>query len=97
MARYDVYRAGKVLVLDVQASLLDTLATRIAVPLIPAAQAPKPIKGLNPVFEFLDAPHVLLTQALAAVPLNEMRPTGHSLDAHHDEILRALDLLLTGF
>jgi toxin CcdB len=97
MARHDVHRLGKTLVLAVQAPLLDALATRIVIPLIPEAKAPRPIGELNPIFTVQDQKYVLLTQALAAVPLKELGRAVDSLDAQHDAIMRALDLLLTGF
>jgi toxin CcdB len=97
MARYDVHRLGKALVLDAQAALLDQLATRVVIPLIPETKASRPIGELNPVFTVLGERYVLLTQALAAVPLKELGRAVGSLDAQHDEITKALDLLLTGF
>jgi toxin CcdB len=97
MARYDVHRLGKALVLNVQASLLDDLATRVVIPLIPEGKAPRPIGELNPVLTLQGERYVLLTQALATVPLKELEKTTGSLDSHHDEIAKALDLLLTGF
>lgn len=97
MALYDVHRLGPSLVLDVQATLLDGLATRIVIPLIPETKVAQPIGELNPVFTHQGKKYLLLTQALAAVPLREMGKPISSLDAHHDEIAKALDLLLTGF
>lgn len=97
MARFDVCRIGNSLVLDVQANLLDSLATRVVVPLIPEARAPKPIRDLNPVFEIEGASHVMAMQALAAVPVKELRRTGLSLAAQQNAITKALDVLLTGF
>ena len=100
MARLDVYprpgRNRRGYVLDVQVSLLDSLATRVVVPLVLQAKAPPPIKDLNPVFDIAGAAYVMVTQALAAVPSKELRKAELSLDAHHDEILRALDILLVG-
>ncbi len=102
MARFDLYRMpGKGrdgFVVDVQADLLDQLATRVVVPLVPLGDAPPPIRDLNPVLEVEGRPHVLLTQALASVPLRELpRPVVGSVEDHRDDITRALDLLLTGF
>jgi len=100
MARLDVYRmpgrdAGYVL--DVQAALLSHLNTRVVVPLLPATAAPPPIRELNPVFDIGGAPHVMVTQALAAVPLRELGAVRLSLDAEYDQVTRALDILLVGF
>ena len=97
MARYDLHQLGKTLVLDVQAPLVDFLTTRVVIPLALEAKAPRPIGELNPVFTLQGETYVLQTQALATVPLKELGKAMGSLDAHHDEIAKALDLLLTGF
>jgi len=101
MARLDVYPMpgprGVGYVLNVQASLLDHLGTRVVVPLVPAERTSPPIKELNPVFDIDGEPHVMVTQALAAVPLNELKRARFSLDTHHEAITRALDILLIGY
>jgi toxin CcdB len=101
MARLDVYAmpgaAGRGYVIDVQASLLDHLASRAVVPLLPLAQCPPPITELNPVFEIDGTPHVMLTQAIAALPVRELRKPVTSLDRQHDAVTRALDILLIGY
>jgi toxin CcdB len=101
MARFDVYamagRGGVAYVLDVQASLLEHLGTRVVVPLVPLAKAPPPIKELNPLFDIEGEPHVLLTQAMAALPQTELKKPALSLDVHHDRITKALDILFTGY
>lgn len=84
-------------VLDVQADLLSQLATRAVVPLLPLVVAPLAIRDLNPVFEIEGGPHVMLTQAIASVPAREMGRPVMSLGAHRDDVLRALDILLSGF
>jgi toxin CcdB len=54
------------------------------------------IRDLNPVFEIDGQRHVMLTQAIATVPRRELRFAVSSLVQHHDAVLRALDILLTG-
>lgn len=100
MARLDVYpmpgrRTGGYVV-DVQADLLSDLATRVVAPLVPRDSAPLPIRDLNPVFDILGQPHVMLTQAMAAVPVRELRAPVASLAGAHDAVLRALDVLMVG-
>jgi toxin CcdB len=101
MPRFDVYpmpgkgRAGYVV--DVQADLLSHLATRVVVPLLPLAGAPPPIADLNPVVEIEGIPLVLAVQALAAIPLRELKRPVASLADRQDQVTRALDTLLTGF
>jgi len=102
MARFDLYampgRGAKGYVLDVQADLLSHLATRTVVPLLPADKAPPPIRGLNPIFTISGQPHVMLTQAIAAMPRKEMGRPIIGLDGtDYDSASHALDILLTGF
>lgn len=99
MSRLDVHpmpdgAAGYVV--NVQADLLSQIATRTVIPLLPEADAPKPISGLNPVFDIEGKRHVLITQAIASIRGHELKRTVCSLDEHHDQIVRALDLLLVG-
>ena len=100
MARFDLYRmpGGRPgYVVDVQAPLLDHLATRVVLPLEPLRPTSLPIRDLNPILPISEIPHLLLAQAIATVPLRDLkRPVG-SLANHRDAIVRALDLLLTGF
>lgn len=56
-------------VVDVQPELLSCLTTRIVVPLLPVDAAPKPITDLNPIFDVDGKPYVLVTQALASIPI----------------------------
>lgn len=51
MTQYVVYETSEGYVVDVQAGLLDTLNTRLVVPLIPIDVAPAPATRLNPVFD----------------------------------------------
>lgn len=99
MAKYDVYPSpgGVGFVVDVQTDLLDGLATRVVVPLLPAGSAPIPAKLLNPVFEIGGDAHVMVTQFLSAVPVQPLRAPVSNLGERADEITRALDMLFQGF
>ena len=89
-------RSGVGFVLDVQASQLSTLKTRSVVPLLPEKEAPPRIKDLNPVFDIDGVLHVMLTQAIATVPLKELGQAVASWDDHYDDVTRALGILFTG-
>ena len=89
-------RNGSGYVLDVQAELLSYLGTRAVVPLVPQAGAPMPVRELNPGFGIDGEPHVMVTQAIASVPAKELRRAVASLGSRHDDIARALDILLVG-
>lgn len=52
MPKFDVFPnpTGNGFLLDVQTDLLSDLNTRVVVPLMPTASAPKPATRLNPTF-----------------------------------------------
>ena len=100
MARFDLHRRPRGqpgLLLNVQSDLLGPLDTRVVVPLLPPAAVPRPTRDLHPVFTIGDVPLVMATQLLAAVPYRELGRAIGNLDAEHERIMRALDMLLTGF
>ncbi len=97
MARFDLYPADLGYLLDVQADLLDNLNTRVVVPVMPFAKAPRPASILNPVFDIHEEPHVMVTQFLSAVPLHVLGKPSGSLLTRSDQITRALDFLYQGF
>ncbi len=101
MPRFDVYRLppeeGDGYLLDVQADILDQLDTRVVVPLLPPARAPKLIRELNPILRFGDTELVLVPQRIATLEMGELGRRIGTLAGAQDDIIRALDLLLTGF
>ena len=97
MARFDVYRTGDALLLDVQADSLPYLRTRLVAPMYPVDAAPRPlIDILNPILRFRNAELAMLTQYPAAVPERELGEAVGSLASERYAIGRALDMLLTG-
>jgi toxin CcdB len=98
MARFSVYENpdGGYL-LDVQADLLNHLNTRMVVPLMSMADAPKPAGTLNPVFEVNGVDCVMVTQFMAAVPASILKQQVATLEVHREEIVSAIDLLMQGF
>lgn len=99
MARYDVCPnpGGQGLLLDVQTDLLSGMTTRMVAPLLPVEQAPEPLRRLNPVFVINETRHVMLTQAMAAVPVSLLTKPLDNLSARSDDITNALDMLFQGF
>ncbi len=101
MARLDVYtrpgRDRRGYVLDVQAGLLASLATRTVVLLLPEQDLPRPIRDLNPIFAIHGEQHVMVTQTIATIPTRELGQAVASLDIDHDKVTRALDILLLGY
>ena len=98
MARFSVYsNPDGGYLLDVQANLLNHLNTRIVVPLMSVADAPKPARTLNPLFDVGGTSCVMVTQFMAAVPSSILKQHVASLESHRNEIVSALDLLMQGF
>lgn len=87
-------RAGYVV--DIQSRLLDAMATRVVIPLLPRQAAPPPAKALNPVLTIDGVEHVLMTQNIATVPLVQLRTPAGTLAMERDQIVRAIDALLSG-
>lgn len=104
MAQFDVYRnpnaasrARIPYLLDVQSNLLDSLATRIVVPLCkPDVLAGKPAERLNPAVEVEGRKLLMLTPELAGVPRKTLGEPVANLSAERAAIIAALDLVITG-
>lgn len=104
MAQFDVYenqnpetKATIPYLLDLQADLLDNLATRAVVPLITVAAMSKAAKNLNPQFKIKRITVIMSTAELAGVHLHVLGDKVCSLKEHRTEIIAALDFLFTGF
>ena len=99
MARHAVFKNpnGAGFVLDVQNDILDMVAVRVVVPLLPAAKYTKIAQRLNPEFEIGDKRYMMLTQLIAAIPVRELGERVATLKNHQDTITEALDMLFQGF
>ncbi len=99
MARFDIYRwlDGDGYLLDLQASFLSQLDTRLVVPLLPLAAAPKPAARLNPRFRIGAEDVVMVTQFMATVPRSALKNLVGNLSDHQTEIVNAVDFLMQGF
>ncbi len=83
--------------LNVQSDLIEDLATRVVVPLYPASTMKgKTLKTLAPIFEIDDKQFVMVTPQLAGVPKKLLGAAVADFSAKRDEIIAALDLLITG-
>ncbi len=83
--------------LDVQADLLDTLSTRVVIPLVAASTVGKAITHLNPKFAIEGTAVFMSTAELAGVPVRSLGKKVSSLKDQRHEIIAALDFLFTGF
>ena len=104
MAQFDVYenlneltRKDIPFLLDLQADLLNDLATRIVAPLKRASAIHKPIAHLHPAFHLLGKTLYLSAPELAGVPTSRLGKRVGSLKAHRPTIIATLDFLFTGF
>lgn len=103
MGRFDVHenpnpatRETVPFLLDVQAGLLSHLSTRVVVPLVSAAVMDKAAKYLNPQFEINGTPVVMSMAELAGVSVRNLGEKVGSLEDKRNEIIAALDFLVTG-
>jgi toxin CcdB len=104
MAQFDVYRnpnpatrARVPFLLDVQAELLVSLATRLVVPLCkPEVLGGKSAERLNPQFEVEGRTLIMLTPELAGIPRKALGERVATLADQRSIIIAALDLALTG-
>jgi len=103
MAQFDVYQnpnpaTNKAIpyYLNVQADLLDSLNTRVIVPLVREEEMGKSVKGLHLRFKVKGETVVLSTAELAGLPMRSLGDKVASLKSKRDEIIAALDLVLAG-
>ncbi len=103
MAQFDVYTNPNTktnhnipYLLDVQADLLDVLATRVVIPLHTVASIPKPARHLNPTLEINNEKLVLSTAELAGIPTAMLGKPIDNLKAHREDMIAALDFVFTG-
>ena len=93
---YPAPRAG-LYVVDIQSPLLNSIATRVVIPLVPKAAAPPVlISTLNPLFSIGGREFVLMTQNLASLPVQQLRDPVGTLSPQRDSIVRSIDALLGG-
>jgi toxin CcdB len=102
MAQFDVYKAPRggdhSLLVDVQTDFLSSMESRVVVPLIARKKLnPKErLARLNPMCEIDGIEYVLITQELAAIPTSVLGKRVATLAPHRDEIVSAIDMLITG-
>ena len=83
--------------LVIQSDFLESLDTRLVVPLAPTRDRSPPISRLNPAFDVAGESHVALFTELAGVPRGVLgEPVSSAPDRSH-EITAALDFLIHGF
>ena len=103
MAQFDIYPNPNTetshnipYLLDVQADLLDVLATRIVIPLHTGSSMPKPARHLNPRLEINSEKYVLSTAELAGIPSAMLGKPVANITNQRQDIITALDFVFTG-
>ncbi len=104
MRRFDICRNANPDSVDsvpyllvIQSDFLESLDTRIVVPLLPARGHPPRIAQLNPVFEIEGESHVASFAEMAGVPRGVLGKPVTSVPDRSHEITAALDFLIHGF
>lgn len=101
MPQFDIYRykdsPNVPYLLDVQTDLLSNLSTRIVIPLVLATKIKAPIKNLNPEFEVENKRVIMSTAEMAGVSIKLFGKKIANLHNRRNEIISAIDFLITGF
>jgi len=82
---------------DIQNGLLDMLNSRVVIPLTPTSKTDKRYPDhLCPTVKIKNKNFALLTHQLTSVPVSLLQKKEGSLTANGDDIIAALDFLITG-
>jgi toxin CcdB len=91
-------RASYPFLLDIQSPLLESLDTRIVIPLAPLSRyGGAPIRNLTPTVEIGGEPYIVLCPQMAGVHKNQLGEVMLDLSERRKEIVKAIDFLITGF
>jgi len=93
MNQFDVIDVQGSLGVIVESHLLAPDKTVVAIPLMrdyPTARL------LNPTFTVDGMPYVLATRLIASIPKGLARPTGDNVARCRDDIIRAIDVMVSG-
>jgi toxin CcdB len=104
MAQFDLYANTDIdtnktypYFVDIQNSLLDTLNSRVVIPLTPAGKSDKSYpSNLCPVVKIKNKNYALLTHQLTSVSTSFLKRKESSLASVRDDIVAAIDFLVTG-
>ena len=95
--RNEATRTRFPLLLDVQADLLESLNTRLVVPLSPAALAKaRTMEKLTPRLPIAGREYVMVTPQLASISTRDLGAVVDTVSSVRAKIIDALDFLITG-
>lgn len=82
---------------DIQNGLLEALNSRVVIPLTPVSQSDKSYPStLCPTIKIKNKKYALLTHQLTSVSTSFLKKNEGSLSTSRDEIVGAIDFLVTG-
>ena len=103
MPQFDVYRNpvtsdddGFPYVVVIQSDLLEHLNLRVVVPLVRADVVDPPLPRLNPRFRVGDESVIMATTLIGGLPARSLRDLIGNLGDQRDDIIAAVDMLITG-
>ena len=83
--------------IDIQSTIVSDLESRIVIPLIPKEKIGKGIiENLNPMIVIKKKEYILVTQQMAAIPIAQIGSSICDCLSERNEILSAVDFLITG-
>jgi toxin CcdB len=104
MAQFTVYQNANTqtkklfpYLLDVQSDLLNELQTSVVVPLALANKKTKTISRLTPQLKINGENFIMLTPQLAGINKKDLGKIVTNLSESRNEIISAIDFLITGF
>jgi len=99
MAQADIHRTrdGRDLVCRVQSDLGVDTPYILCAPVLPRADWGALVPRLHIPIDLGQVPHVILMSQLIALPATELGPVTGTAAPWHDEIIAAIDLLVSGF
>lgn len=103
MAQFDVYelQVGKtsLFVVEIQSNLLSELGTTVVVPLKPLQEAKNELTTrLKPIVNLSGSPYVFMATDVSAILRGKLSAPVQNIEAQHrDDIIGALDFLISGF
>jgi toxin CcdB len=85
-------------IIDIQSPLLETLETRLVIPLILKSKfGEKFIKNLTPGIVIKNQEYLVMTPQLAAIHKKHLGKLVENCTSHRNEIVSSIDFLITGF
>ena len=83
--------------MDVQTGLLDALNSRVVIPLTPVKNVNKEYpKNLCPIIQIQGRDFALLTHQITSVPTNLLKKKALSAESNRNEVVAAIDFVVTG-